>query len=242
MMYFSRVRIRPYTDNYSRLMPILNGDGYAVHQLIWTLFPDRPEADRTFLFRQEFEKEQMSEVSSVRGIPLFYVLSKDKPSFQTDILIAETKEYAPKISAGDRLAFSLRANPVIARKQDNGKKNSKHCDILMDVKYRMKHSDTDMSSEQIQVSQNQAVADWFVRRGASSGFLIPAIADLQIAAYQQHVLSKKAFTGNNRIKFSSVDITGTLEVTEPDLFLQMLKKGLGSAKSFGCGMMMIRRI
>jgi len=223
-------------------MPILNGDGYAVHQLIWTLFPGRPDADRMFLFRQEFEKEQMSEVPSVRGIPLFYVLSKDKPSAQTDVLIAETKEYAPKLSAGDKLAFSLRANPVIARKQDNGKKNSKRCDILMDVKYQLKHSDTHLTSEQIQVPQNQAVADWLVRKGTTAGFNISEISDLQIAAYQQHVLSKKALTGNNEIKFSSVDITGTLEVTEPDLFLQMLEKGLGSAKSFGCGMMMIRRI
>jgi CRISPR system Cascade subunit CasE len=223
-------------------MPILNGNGYAVHQLIWTLFPGRPGADRTFLFRQEFEKEQLSAVTSVRGIPLFYVLSKDKPSTQTDILVTETKEYAPKLLAGDKLAFSLRANPVIARKQNNGKRNSKHCDVLMDVKYHLKHSNAVLSHEQIQVAQNQAVADWLVRKGTTAGFNIPEIDGLQIAAYQQQVLSKRSSVRNDEIKFSSVDISGIIEVTDPVLFLQMLEKGLGSAKSFGCGMMMIRRI
>ncbi|WP_308340124.1 type I-E CRISPR-associated protein Cas6/Cse3/CasE [Thiolapillus sp.] len=34
---------------------------------------------------------------------------------------------------------------------------------------------------------------------------------------------------------------GSLTVTEPDAYLATLKQGLGRAKAFGCGLMLIRR-
>ncbi len=50
-----------------------------MHQLIWRLFPDDSDGNRTFLFRQEFEKEQLKFESTRRGLPIFYVVSEKVP-------------------------------------------------------------------------------------------------------------------------------------------------------------------
>ena len=46
------------------------------------------------------------------------------------------KPYAPRLAVGDRLAFRLRANPTIARKEE-GKKNSPRHDVVMDAQYQL---------------------------------------------------------------------------------------------------------
>ena len=43
-------------------------------------------------------------------------------------------------------------------------------------------------------------------------------------------------------QFGILDFLGTIEVTEPDQFLEALHRGFGRAKAFGCGLMLIRRL
>jgi CRISPR system Cascade subunit CasE len=38
-----------------------------------------------------------------------------------------------------------------------------------------------------------------------------------------------------------LEMTGRLEVNEPEAFLSHLSQGFGRAKAFGCGLMLIRR-
>jgi CRISPR system Cascade subunit CasE len=38
-----------------------------------------------------------------------------------------------------------------------------------------------------------------------------------------------------------VDISGVIEVREPDRFLSALARGFGRARAHGCGLMLIRR-
>lgn len=240
MMYFSRIRIKMNCkENIFNYIQLMSTDDYSVHQLMWTLFPNRPKESRMFLFRQEIENEQLSDSYGVHGIPLFYVVSSCKPIEQTDILNVETKEYSPKISEGDKLAFSLRVNPIVSRKQE-GKKNSKHNDLFMDVKYHALRENKELSSEEIKQKQQEAVVEWLSRRGGSSGFVLYDKDKTEVTGYNQHIFSRKS--KKEKIKFSSVDISGILEVTDVNSFLKILGDGLGSSKSFGCGMMMIRRV
>ncbi|RYD61629.1 MAG: type I-E CRISPR-associated protein Cas6/Cse3/CasE, partial [Verrucomicrobiaceae bacterium] len=44
-----------------------------------------------------------------------------------------------------------------------------------------------------------------------------------------------------KLRFTSVDLTGQLTVTDPTAFQAMLLQGLGHAKAFGCGLMVVRR-
>jgi CRISPR system Cascade subunit CasE len=46
--------------------------------------------------------------------------------------------------------------------------------------------------------------------------------------------------GGNRISFSSIDCSGCLTVTDTARFESALMKGVGPAKAFGCGLLLIR--
>jgi CRISPR system Cascade subunit CasE len=237
MTYFSRVRIDTGSLAQMLLLHVLQGDVYAMHQLIWKLFPEDPDANRSFLFRQEFEKEQIASTESRRGLPLFYVLSQKIPRPVNGLLSVESKEFSPKIKVGDKLGFDLRANPIVARKQE-GKANSCKHDILMDSRFQAKKEGiTDRTA--IALRMQDAVVNWFVSKGGRAGFEINKECQTEVTAYRQNLLRKR---GQKEIRFSSVDLAGMLTVTDPKLFVDTVIKGIGSAKSFGCGLMLVRKI
>jgi CRISPR system Cascade subunit CasE len=236
-MFFSRVIIDSSPLSQIKLLKILQSDLYAMHQLIWKLFPVDPQKKRDFLYRQEFEKEQLASSSARRGMPLFYILSEREPVPTGDLLSVETKKYAPKLKAGMRLGFDVRVNPVIARGVE-GKKNSSKHDIMMDAKKKAKEQGL-KNALAVEQFMNTAAVEWLAEKSKKAGFSLSDEAAVEVSGYQQERLRKR---GGKEIRFSSVDISGSLTVTEPELFRKILFTGIGHSRSFGCGMMMIRRI
>lgn len=291
-MYFSRVRIRPDVRD---LHLLVSGNGYGAHQLLWKLFPG--EEQRSFLFREEVAKEQIPFHKGVRGEPLFYLVSARKPISDHPIFAVESKPYAPRLADGDRLAFRLRANPTIARKEE-GKKNSPRHDVVMDAQYHLLRelaaemgvaADGDKSKikklilaawRQVQSSQsieqklqeivsenerytevattalnpvelldlalkarmNKNLETWLAGRSERLGFAMvrnpKGRLKFQAEGYQWHALPKKGKDAG----FSSVDFEGVIEVTDAELFTKVLIDGIGPAKGFGCGLMLVRRV
>ena len=43
------------------------------------------------------------------------------------------------------------------------------------------------------------------------------------------------------MSYSTLDFEGILTVRDPDSFLAAIARGFGAAKSYGCGLMLIRR-
>jgi len=72
---------------------------------------------------------------------------------------------------------------------------------------------------------------WLQSRAAAHGF---TLAEVGVDAYQQN----KA--GERGIRFSTVNFSGELLVTDPALFQHALFNGLGHAKAFGCGLLLVR--
>lgn len=239
-MVFSRVRIEPGSLAQIELLRILQGNIYAVHQLLWKLFPDNPDAKRDFLFRQEFEKEQLAFEKTRRGLPLFYVVSQRKPVPVSGLLKVESKEYMPVLKIGMRLMFDLRANPVVARSTEGKERSVKH-DVLMDAKFNARQEGV-TDKKEIRKSMQNAAAKWLIEKSALNGFTVETSKEepwLDVYAYQQHLLRKK---GNGKIQFSSIDFSGTLIVTDPEKFKETLFCGLGPAKSFGCGLLLVKSV
>lgn len=124
-MYFSRVRIRSGISELSELAGILKNDNYGVHRLLWRLFPGQEQ--RTFLYREEIAREQLGPSPSVRGEPVYYLVSQIEPvADENSLFKVESKDYSPQLVVGQRLAFDCRVNPVVARQ---GKKH----DVVMDA-------------------------------------------------------------------------------------------------------------
>lgn len=229
-MYLSRVRVAPEGLDANAFYSVFQGNAYGNHQLLWKLFPDAVE--RPFLFRQEFEHETAS-IDSSRGMPLFYVLSDTEPTPVPRLLSCESKPFEPKLVTGQALAFKLRANPIIARREE-GRKNARRHDVLMDAK--KSGQSAGYSAEQIQREMDAAARGWLANetRSQSAGYRLTGTP--QATGYRQHSYRRK---GGN-IRFSSVDYEGRLEVTDPEWFKYTLAQGIGRSRAFGCGLWLLR--
>jgi len=91
---------------------------------------------------------------------------------------------------------------------------------------------------------DQALDKWLRAKGELHGFVLCKDGyerlKLQSSGYLWHALGKKSKRGT-KSGFSSVDFTGELEVRDVDEFEDALFNGIGPAKAFGCGMLMVRR-
>lgn len=121
-MYFSRIRVKPNIQELSHLHHLLRNNSYGVHQLLWDLMPRekqdcKDDKQREFLFREEIAREQLPHYKGARGEPIYYVMSHNEPSKENQLLTVESKLYEPKIDAGDRFSFKMRANPVQTLKE-----------------------------------------------------------------------------------------------------------------------------
>ncbi|WP_280553586.1 type I-E CRISPR-associated protein Cas6/Cse3/CasE [Halomonas sp. 25-S5] len=232
-MYLSRVRVDLNGLTRETLFEILEGGAYGAHQLLWRLFPDL-DAPRPFLFRQEMEEADGTQGKIPKGLPLFYVLSDREPVAMADLLDVQSKPFAPTLEPGDRLAFRLRANPTVARRVP-GARHSPRSDVLMTAKKPFPPGQR--TSADCVHAMDQAARDWLVERSEGFGFHLPVPPE--VGAYRQHALQKPG--RRDAIQFSSVDYEGLLEVVDPGRLVETLARGIGRAKAFGCGLMLIRR-
>ncbi|NBD01603.1 type I-E CRISPR-associated protein Cas6/Cse3/CasE [Atlantibacter hermannii] len=217
-MFLSRI-----TLDVDRLVPSMEqkwqtAPAYASHQWLWQLFPNQTE--RQFLFRQEARKSGA----------LFYVLSETAPLGHHNIFTVETKPFEPQIYEGLLLHFSLRANPVVTRQGIRS-------DVMMDAKYHAKKAG--VAPEEWWQKQQEAACAWLIRQGERKGFCFPGEQELVVAYQSQRFIRRN---GDKPISFSSVDFSGHLQVTDPSLFLETLKRGLGKSRAMGCGLLLVKRM
>lgn len=217
-MHFSVITPTPGRENEATHQ--LLAGAYAEHQWLWRFFPSEAGSARDHIFRRADLGQAMR----------FYVVSKRPPVAFSEAWSVKTRPYAPRLQAGDELEFELRANPVVTRKHEDGK--SRRHDVVMDAKRRAKEEGSERASGYSLV--RSACTAWLNQQGGQHGFLIDE-AGLSVDGYTQHV--GKA----DSIRFSSVDFRGGLRVTDPDAFAATLASGLGHAKAFGCGLMLVRR-
>ena len=291
-MYFSRVRIRTDILKSSQLGLVLQGNSYGSHRLLWDLFPDQDQ--RTFLYREEIAREQLAASATVRGEPIYYVVSLVKPVSNDDSLFRlETKSYQPQLAVGQCLAFECRVNPVVERQ---GKKHDVVMDaqlqflshlvqtlnlqnqlvgkpeksdyktlllysggealnahltqiIANDLRYAERLSQiaglADKLEWAIKAQVDKTLENWWQRQGERCGFELVheqnGLSKLQNSGYQWHCLPQKTKQKGDKSGFSAVDLTGELQITDPEQFRQTLFNGLGRGKAFGCGLLMVKR-
>ncbi len=223
-MYISRIRVKRGPELFRLTRSEIRDSLYAGHQLLWKVFPKDAEAERDFLFRQENRE----------GMPCFFVVSERRPT-NDELFQIETKDYSPQLEVGQRLAFSLTANPVIARKTDGKRYSVKH-DVWMDAKREAKIMG--LPDEERIAHCEDRTRQWLVTRAEPLGF---SIEDQQISVdgYFQHQFYRRK---GRPIRFSSINYDGILMVTDPERLLRTLFEGIGRSRAFGCGLMLVRRI
>lgn len=234
-------------------------DPYGQHKLLWTLFdlPREHQRERTpFLFRAEKNDD---------GLPVLYVLSTLAPHDASGRWRIESRAYSPDLRQGDLLAFKLRANPVnlakvprttteaeswLQRRRKEGRnaekvipKRIRH-DIVMDAKQRMRWKDLPLESRpSLALVAHEAGSRWLREKEEDMGFLVKP-DNLRVDGHASYCLKgRRDARGLCRgIALSTLDFEGELEITRPEAFLSTLLSGVGPAKSFGCGLLLVRRL
>lgn len=234
-MYFSLITPYPGRE-LAAAHARLNGP-YAEHQWLWRFFPAAAGSARDFLFHRR----------DLDGVPRFYVVSARPPQPDDPAWQVRTQAYAPRLAAGTRLGFDLRANPVVTRGADG--KHSRH-DVVMDAKKRLlaerglsrwndwpldhvgAEGQPDPRPPLYALVQTHCSV-WLQTRAEAGGFAVDP-ASLVVDAYRQQ--DGKC----GQVRFSTVDFRGELTVTDPERFAATLRTGVGPAKAFGCGLLLVR--
>lgn len=225
-MYFSRIELNRAGPGVARLLKTLVADDYRHHQFVWRVFEGVDERD--FLYRRE----------DAGRWPRYYTVSARAPQDSEGLWNIETKPYTPRIEKGLTLAFSLRVNPVVTRKSDDGKRQ-RH-DVVMDHKKHIGFKDMPARDRRpLQAIIREAGLGWLRPRAERHGFSFEE-GLVTVDGYEQHKSSKR--NGGKPISFSTLDFGGLLTVTDEQAFQQALFSGIGSAKGLGCGMLMVRRV
>ncbi|MYD99907.1 MAG: type I-E CRISPR-associated protein Cas6/Cse3/CasE [Alphaproteobacteria bacterium] len=193
-------------------------------RLVWSLFADGPDRRRDFLWRRMEDGT-------------FLVLSERRPEDYHGLFeIDEPKAFAPALAPGDRLRFSLRANPTVRKSKEPGRRHAPRHDVVMDALHPL--SDSSRAERRMSAIQEKGFG-WLSRQSCKAGFGIRE-DQLLCEGYRQHRIDRGS--SKPALSFSSLDFEGVLEVREPDLLISAIARGFGPSKAFGCGLMLIRRL
>ena len=223
-MYFSRAELVTGAATTGELAALAGGGNYRLHQMVWRLFPANEDQGRDFLYRWEDA-----------AAPRLYLVSERPPALVEGPWKLETKPYTPAVQQGELLQFSLRANPVRTRKAAEGR--SKRHDVVMDAKWQQRQAQDEPAQAMTELI-HQVGREWLAGRAEGLGFSVQD-CPLRVEGYRQHRLFK-ARTGKP-VRFSTLEFSGVLRVVDRELFVQTLFRGVGPAKGFGCGLLMVRR-
>jgi CRISPR system Cascade subunit CasE len=191
---------------------------YDVHRQLWRLFPDQPREARQDAesARQGFlyRFEEMSPGKPVRVL----LQSRLPPQSAPDIALLGSREIDPQPAAGQSLAFLLTANPI--KTIVDAEKAAKPGKVADTCRVPLIHEEDQLA--------------WLARKLADA-------ASVEAAAVQVH--EALHFRKGQRIgKLARVTFEGVLRVQDPDALLRHLENGLGPAKAFGCGLLLVRRV
>lgn len=226
-MYFSLITAAPSRERAAAHERAAGP--YAEHQWLWNFFPAEKGSPREFLFRS----------SDTANGPMYYVVSKRAPRPVSTAWKVQTREYHPQLRTGQRLLFDLRANPVVVHER-GGK--ARRDDVVMQEKKRLlaernlsRWQDWNgIDKPELYDLVQQTCSAWLKARAERLGFSVDD-GSLRVDGYQRH-----AEKGGD-LRFSTVDFSGQLTVLDSEALSKALREGVGRAKAFGCGLLLVRR-
>jgi CRISPR system Cascade subunit CasE len=224
--FLTRVRLRevPSVRAIMRmLVPQSDGDRLAAsHHLVWMLFADEAERKRDFLWR-EIEPGEFLILSKRPPVDAHQVFNVDSP-----------KPFMPRIEVGSELQFLLRANPTVDQRIGPDRQSRRHDVVMAAIHASGGPNRAEARRQAIQTAGRK----WLVDRAERNGFDL-STRPVRIDGYQQLRAPRKAGDASP-MTISTLDYSGQLVVTDPARFITMLVHGMGRARAFGCGLMLVR--
>jgi len=184
-------------------------DSYGLHQLLWHCFPGEPDRKRNFLTRFD----------TMEGTFRLWILSPSKP-IRPGWCSPENfalKEIASLFLSHRYYAFDLRVNPV-------------KCLVQRNVQGERKGH-----GQRVPLIKPDELRAWIDRKGDAGGFRIIGEKPLEIGpVVKSHFRKKEQAACHGGVQFR-----GVLEVTDKKKFEETYYNGVGSAKGFGFGLLLL---
>lgn len=226
-MYISKITpVKDSNDFHGNELPA--DDAYRIHRLIWSFFYDDFDHKRDFIYRFENRPDA----------PVIIAVSTNKPTNYNGLWDIKCMDYSPALREGQVLDFVLTANPVRNKKDSQGR-YQRH-DVVMDAKwnYRNENNSEQPSPSKKEIIRNEGLA-WLAARSERNGFIFDE-SDIRVKYYRQQTFEK--IKNGAAIRISLLDYSGRITVSNPEKLRRILFNGIGPAKSFGCGLMLIRQV
>ena len=192
---------------------------YEWHRTIWRLFPDHPKESRAAFdeLRDGF-LFRIEKVETGNGAWAL-MLSANNPKDQAEGIQVRrrTENFVPQFKPSESLHFKLTANPVKTIVDEGGRKNTKG----------------ETKKCRVPLIREEERLAWIKRKLAGAAEVV------QAEIRQEHpIYFRKTKVG----KIVPVTFEGTIRVLDGDALRAHMLKGIGPAKAFGCGLLLIRRI
>lgn len=197
------------------LLPGRLDNAWEWHRAIWTLFPSierQPNESAPFLFR-------VDRVNLAKGAELLVQSSIPPEHESSRAKLLASREFNPQPRDGQSLAFRLTANVTKAIRDENDHNRKIRVPLIKEDQQRA----------------------WLKRKLGDAG------NSLTNVSVQQHppIYFRK---GNRPGKIVAVSFQGNMIVGNSERLSNLLKgakehpPGIGPAKAFGCGLLLVRRV
>ncbi|MDD2390559.1 MAG: type I-E CRISPR-associated protein Cas6/Cse3/CasE [Desulfobacterales bacterium] len=185
---------------------------YEIHRVIWNLFPEDSMAIRDFLFRVERSDKDHAEV-------LMQSSRVPVSSIKAAQIIA-SKEYHLSLQSEQRLRFLIVANPVKTINDEMERKNSKG----------------QTKKCRVPLIHDEEQRAWISRKLGDA-------ASLEfVNIHPSFPLRFRKFRENRAGKIQPVIFRGVFKVDDTNAMADLIRKGIGPAKAFGCGLLSVARV
>lgn len=195
------------------------------HHLVWSLFGDR-SGQRPFLYR----------MTGATATSPILIASSVPPEDHHNLWDIEVKSHHlfDNLTVGDRIHWSLRVNACVKSKLGTGKsKSARHC--IVDHALREKVPGTSLKLAQ------DLVPKWLQPRLESKYGLECRLEDMRVESYAKRQFGHGPRGGQPPVVVAMTDIIGAGVITDISAVRRAVSDGIGAAKSYGCGLLLLKR-
>jgi CRISPR system Cascade subunit CasE len=220
-------------------------DGALLHAGLSRLFAQN--SDRVKVPFHSFAVDD-TRAASLRQPDLLFVLayaSVDEAQLtlamgpaRTDLVRRCETRKIPDFAAGQHLAFRTRVCPV-TRTRSAG-----HQGARLDQRGRAKHREIDAFVHaslalppETRLEREEVYTRWLQQQTQKNGAC--TLRNVRLAEFGLDTMRRR---GNARLVRPNVVLEGTLSITDPGAFRQLLARGVGRHRAFGFGMLLLRPV